>query len=284
MYLPRITNTLEELLNEYSLEKTFPSLLYKAKFINRNGSIIDKDNKVITISNKIAELILNDNILESISMVYMPDNMQYIIKTHTGSPTTKTIDSNREEELVAMSLFKKKEFCNSDLDQFIDYQSPIYRGNDYRNIHIGKIDLIAINHNTKEILLMELKKYSSKETLLRCVTEIYTYYKQVNHEKLLLEVKDILNNDNILEYKIKPSVLVFKNKHQHTQYISSYYNNVTDLMDKLNVSMYIIDSDVSFDNSNIDLYISKCKIIKIDKDKQNNEITGGYYGKSENSR
>ena len=47
----------------------------------------------------------------------------------------------------------------------------------------GKIDLISYDGNILRIL--ELKKPDSKETMLRCVIEGYTYLKTVDTKKLL---------------------------------------------------------------------------------------------------
>ena len=57
-----------------------------------------------------------------------------------------------------------------------------------RSTNYGKVDLVSVSEAKKEIYLMELKTYSSEETLLRCVCECYTYWKQIDHNKLANEI------------------------------------------------------------------------------------------------
>lgn len=264
MKMPRITNTIEEISCDYNKAKENPNVFYAQSFLNRNGCLLNSDNNKVTISNQIAEWMLSSNPLSSIKKIDMPKDMTYLIEWHSGNPTTETKNSNREEELVAMSLFKKKVYPHSDIDCFIDYQVPIYRGHEHENEHIGKIDLVAISHKNHKVLLMELKKHSSDETLLRCVSEIYTYYKQIDSEKLKKEISERPNNNAILEYEVVPAVLVFKNQRQHTQYTCKNYDKVKELMKDLGVSMYVIDSTMKFDSKQYAAYIEQCCITNID--------------------
>ena len=264
MKMPRVTNTIEEISCDYDKAKKNPDLFYTQPFLNRNGCVIDNDNKKVTISNKIAEWMLSSNLLSSVDKIDMPKEKSYLIGDHMGVPTTKTENSNREEELVAMALFNKKDYLHSDIDCFIDYQVPIYRGHEHENEHLGKIDLVAISHENGKILLMELKKYSSDETLLRCVSEIYTYYKQIDAKRLKKEISEHQKNNDILNYQVVPAVLVFKDQRQHTQYTCEIYDKVKELMKKIDVSMYIIDSTVQFDSKQYNAYIDKCYITKVD--------------------
>lgn len=265
MKLPRLTNSIVEISREYDNAKENSNVFYAQPFLNYNGCLLDKDNNKITISNQIAEWMLYSNPLLSVDKIDMPKNMTYLIEKHTGVPTTKTKNSNREEELVAMSLFKKKAYLHSDIDYFIDYQVPIYRGHEHENEHLGKIDLVAISYENHKVLLMELKKYSSDETLLRCVSEIYTYYKQIDAEKLKEEISKRPNSGGVLDCEVVPAVLVFKNQRQHMQYICDMYGKVKDLMKDLGVYIYIIDSTVQFDSKQYDTYIEQCSITEVDR-------------------
>ena len=176
MKMPRVTNTIEEISYDYDKAKKNHDVFYAQSFLNRNGCLIDNDKKKATISNQIADWMLGANPLLCVKEIPMPEGMTYLIPWHSGEPTTQNLNSNREEELVAMTLSKKDSFDNSDIDGFVDYQVPIYRGHEFQSEHIGKIDLVSISHKGKKIYLMELKKYASKETLLRCVCECYTYW------------------------------------------------------------------------------------------------------------
>lgn len=55
----------------------------------------------------------------------------------------------------------------------------------YNKDDVGKIDLLAYNEKEKTLRILELKKSDSKETMLRCVLEAYTYLKIVDKTKLL---------------------------------------------------------------------------------------------------
>ena len=263
MKMPRVTNTIREISYDYDMAEKKPDVFYAQSFLNRNGCLYDNDNNKVTISNQIADWMLHSNPLLHVKEIPMPANMTYLIDWHLGVPTTSTSNSNREEELVAMSLFNKKSYPSSDIDSFIDYQVPIYRGHEYENEHIGKIDLVAISHKNHKVLLMELKKYSSDETLLRCVSEIYTYYKQIDSVRLITEIAKRLNNDTILEYEVVPSVLVFKNQRQHAQYTCEIYDKVKELMRSLSVSIYVIDVPIQFNPKQYGDYIEQCIITEV---------------------
>lgn len=68
------------------------------------------------------------------------------------------------------------------IGKIIDYQTPL---KDIQTDKAGKIDLLAYNENEKTLRILELKKLDSKETMLRCVLEAYTYLKIVDKAKLL---------------------------------------------------------------------------------------------------
>ena len=68
------------------------------------------------------------------------------------------------------------------LGEVIDYQVPLKSKQSDR---AGKIDLMTFDESTGILRLIELKAPKSKETLLRCVLEIYTYYKTVDMNELL---------------------------------------------------------------------------------------------------
>ena len=90
--------------------------------------------------------------------------------------------SNRMEEIIAMRMYK---YC-ADVGQFdyigkiIDYQTPLKAA---KTDEAGKIDLLA--YDSKKLRVLELKKPDSKESMLRCVLEGFTYLKTVDKAKLL---------------------------------------------------------------------------------------------------
>ena len=86
--------------------------------------------------------------------------------------------SNREEELIAMSIFRQRELPR--LGWVLDYQTPL---KNKRSENAGKIDLLAWDGSVLRIL--ELKKPDSQETMLRCALEGITYLRTVDRKKLL---------------------------------------------------------------------------------------------------
>ena len=113
--------------------------------------------------------------------------------------------------LLAMKLFDYSQNKGEIFDKFgkiIDYQTPL------KNIQTddaGKIDLLAYNEDTDTLRILELKKSDSKETMLKCLLEVYTYLKIVNKVKLL---KDFgLPEDT----KIKACPFVFFGEEQYKE-------------------------------------------------------------------
>ena len=100
----------------------------------------------------------------------------YLVKGHDGIPDNP--DSNREEELIAMAMKRQRNMPL--IGEIIDYQTPL---KNVRKDKAGKIDLLAYDGSALRIL--ELKEPDSKETMLRCVLEGYTYLKTVDKAKLL---------------------------------------------------------------------------------------------------
>ena len=107
----------------------------------------------------------------------------YKVKTHDG--VIKNEGSKREEEKIAMKLFVLSQNQGKVFDvigKIIDYQTPL---KNVRADKAGKIDLLAYNEEEKILRILELKRPDSKETMLRCVLEAYTYLKVVDKDKLL---------------------------------------------------------------------------------------------------
>ena len=80
--------------------------------------------------------------------------------------------------------------------------------------------------------LLEFKKPDSKETLLRCILEAYTYYKQVNCSKLL---KDF---GLPVDSKIIPAVLIYKQSFAAT---GLGYLSLQKLRSTLRMSIFLIN-------------------------------------------
>ena len=150
----------------------------------------------------------------------------YKVDSHNG--IIKDENSNREEEKITMELFdysQNKGVTFDIIGKIIDYQTPL---KNVQKDDVGKIDLLAYNEKEKTLKILELKKPDSKETMLRCVLEAYTYLKIVDKDKLL---KDFgLPKDTV----VKACPFVFFDGAQYKE-MQQDRKNLKELMKKLDV-------------------------------------------------
>lgn len=150
------------------------SLFYKKGCINYRGKTTDtKEYYTEVISEWLLEHL---ELLEQISPITRQSS--YWVYGHDSIPDNP--DSNREEELIAMAMKRQGHLML--VGQVLDYQIPL---KNVQKDKAGKIDLLAYDSTTLRIL--ELKEPDSKETMLRCVLEGYTYLKTVDQAKLLAD-------------------------------------------------------------------------------------------------
>ena len=97
-----------------------------------------------------------------------------------------SFESNRYEEQIADAIYNASRFGYADrvsklnIGKVIDYQVPLsVKGQN--NAGLGDIDLLAKYKN--ELMLIELKRPTSDESLLKCVLEAYSYAKLINRDK-----------------------------------------------------------------------------------------------------
>lgn len=149
-------------------------LFYKGGCINYRGKTTDTQEYYTEV---ISEWLLDHlELLENIKPITRQSS--YLVIGHDGIPDHP--DSNREEELIAMAM--KRQGQLSLVGQVLDYQTPL---KNVQKDRAGKIDLLTYDGIALRIL--ELKEPDSKETMLRCVLECYTYLKTVNQAKLLAD-------------------------------------------------------------------------------------------------
>jgi len=193
---------------------------YKKEFVNYSGETSDTKEYYTEI---IAECLLdNFYLFNTIKMISRESS--YKVKTHDGK--IKDENSNHEEEKIAMELFDYSQNKGATFDiigKIIDYQTPL---KNVQKDDVGKIDLLAYNEKEKTLKILELKKPDSKETMLRCVLEAYTYLKIVDKDKLL---KDFgLPKDTIL--KTCPFVFVdgeqYKEIQEDRKYLKELMKNL----------------------------------------------------------
>jgi len=87
-----------------------------------------------------------------------------------------TASKNRPEEHIGQLLFLAGESSNWEIGTIIDYQVPLKnKSSDFA----GKIDVLS--KDAQRLRILELKKEDSKETMLRCILESFTYFKTIGN-------------------------------------------------------------------------------------------------------
>lgn len=218
----------EDVLN--MLEKAIENIstFYTEKCLNYRGKCKDtkedyEDIATAFVLNKLKQFE-NINLVNRQQSYKMPDHEELI-------PDSEKIDElkkgeiQREEEWLAKSMYDK---IYENLGKIIDFQVPIKAVCDDT---AGKIDLLAYAEKENVLYVLELKKSDSKETLLRCIMEIYTYYKQINGDKLL---KDYSLSEDCT---IVPAVLIYKETPAADKVSSSLSQK---LIKALGVSVFMI--------------------------------------------
>ena len=169
----------DEIIKMMEEAKSDMKNFYKKEFVNYSGETSDTKEYYTEV---IAEWLLdNFYLFDTIKMISRESS--YKVKTHDGK--IKDENSNREEEKIAMELFdysQNKGITFDIIGKIIDYQTPL---KNVQKDDVGKIDLLAYNEKEKILRILELKKPDSKETMLRCVLEAYTYLKIADKAKLL---------------------------------------------------------------------------------------------------
>ena len=228
------TYSKDEIIKKLEVAKSEMWKFYSQDFVNYRGKTSDKERDYYT--EIIAKWLLdNIELFNDIKMISRENS--YKVDSHDGK--IKNEKSEREEEIIAMKLFDSSQNQGKVFDiigKIIDYQTPL---KNVRADKAGKIDLLAYNEkeNPKTLRILELKKLDSKETMLRCVLEAYTYLKVVDKAKLL---KDFgLPKDT----KIKACPFVFYGKEQYKE-MQEDRKNLKELIEKLEIEViYLKEKD-----------------------------------------
>ena len=218
----------DEIIKMMEEAKSDMKNFYKKEFVNYSGKTSDTKEYYTEI---IAEWLLdNFYLFDTIKMISRESS--YKVKTHDGK--IKDENSNHEEEKIAMELFDYSQNKGATFDiigKIIDYQTPL---KNVQKDDVGKIDLLAYNENEKTLRILELKRPDSKETMLRCVLEAYTYLKIVDKAKLL---KDFgLPEDTI----VKACPFVFYGKEQYRE-MQQDREHLKDLIEKLGIEVIYLE-------------------------------------------
>ena len=225
------TYSKDEIIKKLEVAKSEMWKFYSQDFVNYRGKTSDKERDYYT---EIIAKWLLDNIELFNDIKMISREKSYKVNTHDGK--NKDNDSNREEEKIAMKLFDLSQNQGKVFDvigKIIDYQTPL---KDIQTDKVGKIDLLAYNENEKTLRILELKKPDSKETMLRCVLEAYTYLKVVDKAKLL---KDFgLPEDT----EIKACPFVFYGKEQYKE-MQKNKENLGELIKKLDIEIIYLKEE-----------------------------------------
>ena len=223
------TYSKNEIIKKLEVAKSEMWKFYSQDFVNYRGKTSDKEGYYYT--EIIAKWLLNNiELFNDIKMISRENS--YKVDSHDGKIKNK--DSRREEEIIAMKLFDFSQNQGKVFDiigKIIDYQTPL---KDIQTDKAGKIDLLAYNKKEKILRILELKRPGSKETMLRCVLEAYTYSKVVDKAKLL---KDFgLAEDTV----IKACPFVFYGKEQYRE-MQQDREHLKDLIEKLGIEVIYLE-------------------------------------------
>ena len=155
----------------------------------------------------------------------------YRVTGHDG--VAQNPNSNQKEAHLAYDLFRKGDVPG--LGRVLDYQVPL---KDIQKNRAGKIDLVADDGSF--FYLLELKRESNKETLLRCVLEILTYWYTVDQPKLL---KDFLGSG--VQRTVVPAVLLPEGctaYRELTELRAGKRPNLAKLMETKGVQAFVLDA------------------------------------------
>jgi len=246
----------ENQLKDYLVEDTKKGKLvwlYKKYYVIKSNLI--KDNKNIRVYDYIAKRLLGlDDNLENYFIknikeiereprtqdkgkVYIPINHNLKIEKEKAIVMKKALSQNKQldEEVLAKTLLEE-EF--NFIGKIINYQIPI---NEEDEDGAGKIDLLAYNKeyfkDKRIISLIEFKKESNTETILRAILEICTYYCQINKEVLVREYTKL----PLSKVEVWKVILIYKGSKQHKDFINS--ENIRTLVRRLNVKIFLLDNN-----------------------------------------
>ena len=222
----------EEIIKKLEASKSEMGQFYSEDFLNYISETSDKERDYTEI---IAGWLL-DNIELFNEIKLITREKSYKVKTHDG--IIKNEESKREEEKIAMKIFDLSQNQGKVFDiigKIIDYQTPL---KNVRGDKAGKIDLLAYNENEnpKTLRILELKRPDSKETMLRCVLEAYTYLKVVDKDKLL---KDFGLPENTV---IKACPFVFYDGKQHKE-MQQNRENLGQLIKELGIEVIYLKEE-----------------------------------------
>lgn len=215
-------------------------ILYKEKIINRKGKTKKPEQFYTEL---ISKVLIDEGWADKLLKIEPISRINSYFPGHNDSKKTLRSDKTAIAEKGLAKQLTENMLELGKLGKAIYYESPL------KNIikdQAGKIDLVTYNELDKTIYIIELKGPESKETALRAVLEIATYYQLLVKEKFLSEFKEefLSGSDIKIPVKnIKKAVLfsVGTNPANEVRYITNR-KKLQDLMNKLEVEAYILKS------------------------------------------
>lgn len=184
--------------------------------------------KNTTMSDDIADLILKFGIYELFSIRKITRFKNSYNMNHDG--VQKDENPNNEKHICKKMFRTSKNGKYDEIGKIIDYETPIRNTADDKGYK--GIDMISYNAETNTLILLETKNQSSPETLLRAAMEVFTYWKVVDHQKLLYDFN--LPYDTL----VKKAVLLFKDTRAYDEYYKETSPITIELMKTLGVEFY----------------------------------------------
>lgn len=247
--------TEQEIINKLENAIRNLNLLYKSDVVNYSGKTKITRKPYVEVS---SNYIFNnfDKIFgKDGNKIRRIDRTQgYYVEGHDGIIRKFT---NREEEILAKALYLQE---IPGLGVVFDYQVPLQHVDN--DSGVGKIDMVSIDENGK-ISIIELKTDFSKDTLLKCALQVYTYSKQINKKIFINDITNHyvnkFNENNILRVyfnrfvnevnkleKIQSVVLIFEGSAPANMVDPNTYPKTIDLVKKLGVKVYVYPPDIEF--------------------------------------
>jgi len=220
--MTKYSYTEKEVKNRIQKEINDIKNFYKKPIVNWGGESSDTKKKYTEI---IAKYLLEEhNVLDKLNDIKVLTRKKSYNQNHNGK--TKNETSNRQEERICLNMWNNSNNCENSktydfIGKIIDYQTPLKnKRNDEENSGVGKIDLLSYNESEKTAFILECKIPKSSETLLRCVLEVFTYWRTVNYQKILHDFN--LPSNTIL----RKAVFIYKDSKPYKDYKDEYIKKI----------------------------------------------------------
>lgn len=205
-------------LSQYFQDKDCKNL-YKDGCINYLGITSDtKENYTKVIVDYLIEHIAEFE--KQLINISVTRRNSYKTASHIGKSDfdfNKNPSGERREEKIAHAMYCQYKDVPAEFGKILDYQIPLKNKREDKGL--GKIDLLSVKEDpeneSKKIYFLELKRDGSKETLLRCILEAYTYSKIIDKDRLCGDFDIPHNNKKDCKFVIAP--LVYKNDNFENQ-------------------------------------------------------------------